>query len=214
MPYACDFEAAPLGSWADYEAKDPLARDPIRTRYALVSKGPDGITLEETYDRVNLSDFVFAFVFPPGKGPPEQLRRRVMQDGGFDPMEMPIASRAEWRLDPRSLAGSEEITVRAGSFNAKRYHYLTPFNESVDAWIDETAWPICLVKLDAEQKQMPDVAGRFSYELVATGSGAKPQITKPPVPYDIEVLKKRDQEKRARNHTPDSAPRVGDTLAP
>ena len=88
--------------------------------------------------------------------------------------------------------------MRCGRFRTNRYHYLTPFGENVDAWITETAWPICLVKLDAEQKQDPSSAGRFSYELVAMGTDAKPQITKPVVPFDIEVLKKQDAEKRAR----------------
>jgi hypothetical protein len=46
----------------------------------------------------------------------------------------------------------------------------------------------------------------FSYELVAMGTDAKPQITKPAVPFDIEVLKKQDAEKRARwRATPPSA---------
>jgi hypothetical protein len=97
---------------------------------------------------------------------------------------------------------------------AKRYRYVTEFGESVDAWVSETTWPICLIKLDAEQKQIPSVPGRFSYELIGMGGGAKPKITKAPAPYDLEVLKSRDEEKRAREGRPETAPRVGDTIAP
>jgi hypothetical protein len=218
MPFACDLGAAPVGSWAEYEAKDPPSRDPVRTRIALVSKGPDGNTIEWTYDVSRRTDLVIAFLFAPGKEPPGELKRRVFQDGPFEPMEMPVPPSPTpgfyVRIDPRSLIGSEEITVRAGTFSARRHHYLTPFGENVDVWISETAWPICLIKLDAEQKQMPQFPGRFSYELIAMGSGAQPQITRPAIPYDLEVLKKRDDEQRIRERRPDNAPRVGDTIAP
>jgi hypothetical protein len=213
MPFACDLDVAPLASWAEYEARDPLTPAPMRTRVALVGKTAAGNTVEWTYDLAH-ADFVVGLVFAPDKGPPKQLTKRVMQDGAFDPMEMQTPTENRFYLDPQSLVGTEEIAVRGGSFIAKRYHYLTRFGENVDAWINEATWPICLIKLDAEQKQMPSWPGRFSYELIATGSDARPQITRPPVPYDIEVLKKRDDQQRAREHRPDNAPRVGDTIAP
>jgi hypothetical protein len=75
-------------------------------------------------------------------------------------------------------------------------------------------WPICLIKLDAEQKQTRFLPDRFTYELIGVGGGARPRITKPAVPYDLEVLRKRDDEIRIREHRPDNAPRVGDTIAP
>ena len=80
--------------------------------------------------------------------------------------------------------------------------------------INDTAWPTCLIKLNAEQKQIASEPGRFNYELVATGSDAKPRIVKAAVPYNLEVLKKRDDERRAREHVPDNAPHVGDTFPP
>jgi hypothetical protein len=159
-----------------------------------------------------------AYVFAPGKGLPRELVKHVFQDGAYDPMESPSSAQRRQdfpeRLDTRSLVGTDEITVRVGTFSTKRYHYLTKYGENVDAWISATAWPICLVKLDAEQKQDPSTTGRFSYELVATGSDAKPRITRPAVPHNLEVLKKQDDEKRARTGRPDNAPRVGDTIVP
>jgi len=190
----------------------------MERRLALVAKGSDGPTVELT-QRFGHSNTLLAIGFAPAKGTVGQLRKLTTQDGEFDPMDMPLPRPSMQqtfigRIDPRSLVGTEEITARAGSFTARHYHYLTPYGENVDAWISDTAWPICLVKLDAEQKQNPTFPGRFSYELIATGSGAKPQITRPPVPYDLEVLKKRDDEKRIRDHRPDNAPRVGDTIVP
>jgi len=218
MPFACDLDAAPLGSWAEYEESGPWIPIPFKTRFALVGKRPEGVTIEWTGFSSNNDDFVMAYVFTPGKGPPRELVKQVLQDGAYEPMESPPSAHRRQdfrgRLDTRSLVGTDEITVRVGTFRTKRYHYLTAFGENVDAWISATAWPICLVKLDAEQKQDPSTTGRFSYELVATGSDAKPRITRPAVPHNLEVLKKQDDEKRARTGRPDNAPRVGDTIVP
>jgi hypothetical protein len=210
MPFACDLESAPLGSWAEYE-RTP---DKIRERYALVGKGPEGTTIELTlefpsgFSQVHRS--VQALVFPLGKGPPQQLQKRVIQEDAYDPMEM--SRTFQGRIDPNSLVGSDDISVRGGSFSAKRYHYLTRYGENVDAWVSDGAWPTCLIRLDAEQKQTTLEPDRFRYELIATGGDAKAQITKPAVPYDVQVLKKRDDERRIREHRPDNAPRVGDTI--
>ncbi len=200
LPFACDLETVPVGSWAEYEARDPLRRDATTIRVALVKRAPEGNTIEWTNDAA-FPAVVIALVLAPDKGPPRQLLKRVMQDGELDPMEIQTSAQHGlfWQLDPRTRVGSEEIAVRVGSFHATRYHYQTPVGENVDAWIGDTAGPICLLKLDAEQKRMPSSPGRFSYELVATGSDAKPRITRPPVPYDIEVLKRRDDQRRARD---------------
>ncbi len=80
-------------------------------------------------------------------------------------------------LDRQTLIGEEEVSVRAGTFRTKRYRYKTPFDETVDVWINDTLWPICLIKLDAELKQPWFERGRFNYELIATGTGATPKIT-------------------------------------
>jgi len=210
LPFACDVTAAPLGSWAEYEARHPWLNDPSTDRVALVRKGAEDATVEMTFDVS--SGFVAAIVFGPGKGTLGQVRKTTMQDGGCDPMDMPLmrsSGQSGYALpDSRSLVGTEEITVRAGSFSARRYRYLSRFGETVDVWVNDTAWPICVIKLEAEQKQDPTTNRRFSYELIATGTDAKPEITKPAVPYDLEVLKKHDAAKcaRARVVSPVSGP--------
>ena len=76
------------------------------------------------------------------------------------------------------------ISVRAGLFRAKHYRYRTPYGERVDYWIDDSVAPIGLIKLEAEQKQHSGFRGGFKFELVAMGSGAIPQVTKPARPFD------------------------------
>ena len=71
MPFACDLESAPVGSWADYEERTALTGP---TRVALVGKGPFGTTVELTY--MQFPDVVMAYVFPPAKGPRRRSRRR------------------------------------------------------------------------------------------------------------------------------------------
>jgi hypothetical protein len=80
------------------------------------------------------------------------------------------------------------VSVRAGLFKAKHYRARTPYGERVDYWIDDSVAPIGLVKLDAEQKQHAGFRGGFKFELVATGSGAIPQVTKPARPFDAQLL--------------------------
>jgi hypothetical protein len=204
MPFACDLDAAPVGSWAEYEHQHPWTGRSV-TRIALVGRGPEGVRLEKT----EWEGFVVQLSFAPGGGTHPRHTKTIIQDDEFDPMEIPLPTGPQsfyGRIEDRSLLGSEVVTVRAGTFTTNRYKYRTTYNETVEAWISETAWPICLVKLDAEQKQHPSEGGRFGYELVAMGDGAAPRITRPAVPYDIEVLKKRGAQKRARPPTPPPPP--------
>jgi hypothetical protein len=83
------------------------------------------------------------------------------------------------------------VSVRAGLFKARHYRYRTAYGETVDYWIDDSVPPIGLVKLEAEQKQNAAFRGGFKFELVGTGSGAIPQVTRPARPFDAALLKKR-----------------------
>ena len=48
--------------------------------------------------------------------------------------------------------------------------------------------PLGLVKVEVEQKSNPQIKGKVSLELAATGKDAKPAITKPPKPFDQAAL--------------------------
>lgn len=198
MPYACDLAAVSIGAWAEYEQKLPSMRTATEKK-AAVARGPEGLTIETTSS--NFTDFVVAVLLDPGKRAEERLKRVTFQDGDYDPMDSPVDQKHQGfylGLDRRTLIGEEEVSVRAGTFRTKRYRYKTRFDETVDVWINDTLWPMCLIKLDAELKQPWFESGRFNYELVATGTGATPKITRPAIPYDVEILKKRGAEQRVR----------------
>lgn len=202
MPYACDLEAVPVGAWADYEVKGPGIE--ARTeRKAAVARGPEGITIEMTHRR----DFVVAELLAPGKGVEERVRKTTVQDGDYDPMDS-SSDRKHQRpyrdLESLTLIGEDEVSVRGGTFHTKRYRYRTDFDEAVEVWVNDTLWPICVVKLDAELKQPWRASGRFNYEVIATGSGATPKITRPAIPFDAEVVKKRNAARMG--HPPGTPP--------
>jgi hypothetical protein len=95
------------------------------------------------------------------------------------------------RVDPKKLVGIDTVRVRAGTFRAKHYRDRTEYGELVDFWIDESVGPIGLVRLESEQRQHPTIRAGFTYELVAVGNDAIPQITKAARPFDAALLKKR-----------------------
>jgi hypothetical protein len=193
MPCGVDFEAVPLGKWSDYE-ETYLASTTIKERIALVGKGSDEVTIETTTEMKPGDRTVFATTFAPAAAGAWQVTRNVFQVGDDYPMDAPPTAAGQQpypRANPAKLVGVETISVRAGSFRAKHYRYRTPYGEQVDFWTDDTVWPIGVVKLEAEQKQLPSISAGFVFELVATGSGAIPQVTKPVRPFDAAVVKKR-----------------------
>jgi hypothetical protein len=193
MPSAGNFEEVPLGKWADYQ-ETYLDAATIKERVALVARGADAVTLETTTETRPGDRTVFATVFA-GQGTGWRVTSNVFQVDDEDPMEAPSSGPAQQpypRIDNRKkLIGEEMISVRAGLFKTKHYRYRTAYGERVDFWIDDSVAPIGLVKLEAEQKQHAGFRGGFRFELVAMGSGAIPQITKPARPFDASLLQKR-----------------------
>jgi hypothetical protein len=194
MPSAIELDMVPLGRWAEYD-ETYLGTVTIKERVALVAKGAEGNTLETTTETPG-NKTVFATVFTAGREADGAGRvvSNVFQVADDDPMQAPplAAAQAPYpRLDPRKLVGVDTIGTRAGSFRARHYRDMTSYGEQVDYWIDETVGPLGLVKLEAEQKQHPTIRAGFTFELTATGSNAIPQITKPAVPFDPSLLKKR-----------------------
>ena len=117
-----------------------------------------------------------------------------MESPAIGPAQQPYP-----RVDPSKLIGTEMISVRAGLFRAKHYRYRTPYGERVDYWIDDSVAPIGLIKLEAEQKQHSGFRGGFKFELVAMGSGAIPQVTKPARPFDARDASQRQGLPWTRN---------------
>jgi len=206
MPYACDLAAVPVGSWAEYELNAPEM--PTRTeKKAAVARKPEGITIETTH--ASRPELVIAALLSPGEPGDGLLRRLTIQDGDYEPMDSPVTQKqrpAFLGLDSLTLIGEDDVSIRAGTFHTRRYRYQTSFDETVEVWINDTVWPICVVKLDAELKQPWVASGRFSYELLATGTGATPQITRSAIPFDVEILKKRARNRVRGPGLPPPAP--------
>ena len=195
MPTAFDFDDVPLGRWAEYE-ETYMGTATIKERVALVAKGSDGNTIETTTEMKPGQKTVFATSFLAAPEGGTRVVSNVFQVEGDVPMESPPLGPSEQpypRLDPRKLAvvGVETVTVRLGTFRAKHYRDKTVFGEQVDVWVDDSVWPIGVVKLESEQKQHPTLRGGFKFELVATGGAAIAQITTPARPFEAAVLKKR-----------------------
>jgi hypothetical protein len=193
MPAAGNFDAVPLGKWADYEERY-LDATTIKERVALVAREGDTITLETTTETRPGDKTVFATELSAAQDAGWRVTRNVFQVGDDDPMEAPATGPAQQpypRADPKKLVGTEMVSVRAGLFKAKYYRYRTAYGETVDYWIDDSVAPIGLVKLEAEQKQLSEFRAGFKFELVETGSGAIPQVTRPAQPFDAALLNKR-----------------------
>jgi hypothetical protein len=187
MPAGIDLDVVPLGRWAQYE-ESYLGAATIKERVALVAKGADGNTIETTTEMGGGDRTVFGTTFAGGIGGGAQLVKNVFQVSDDEPMEAPPAAPGQQPyppVDPKTLVGIDTISTRAGTFRAKHHRERTAYGEQVDFWIDDTVGPIGLVKLEAEQKQHPTVRAGFTFELVAAGNDAIPQITRsrgPPAP--------------------------------
>ena len=193
MPAAGNFEEVPLGKWAEYE-ESYLDAAKIKERVALVARGDEAITLETTTETQPGDRTVFATVFSGANDAGWRVTSNVFQVGDDEPMEAPSTGPSQQpypRADPKRFVGTEMVSVRAGLFKTKHYRYRTAYGETVDYWIDDSVPPIGLVKLEAEQKQHSGFHGGFKFELVGTGSGAIPQVTRPARPFDASLLKKR-----------------------
>ena len=194
MPCSGNFESIPLGKWADYE-ESYLDAATVKERVALVSKGSESVTLETTTETKPGDRTVFATVFATGARESSwRVTSNVFQVGDDDPMDSPALGPAHQpypRVDDKKLIGIEMVSVRAGLFKAKHYRYRTAYGEQVDFWMADGVAPIGLVKLEAEQKQHTGFRAGFRFELVETGSGAMPQVTRPARPFDARVLQRQ-----------------------
>jgi hypothetical protein len=191
MPLAVDLAKIPAGSSADY-AMTMGQLPPMKMRIALVGKSATANTIETTMEGGMLSaagKVVMQMVLAPG--PEGLIKKSVMQLGSGDPMELPVAMTGEkpfTKPNNKGLVGSETVKVAAGSFKAKHYRDKTPQGDKVDYWVSETAPPIGLVKIEADQKSNPQVKGKVTLELTAMGKDVKPSITKPAKPFDQAAL--------------------------
>jgi hypothetical protein len=193
MPLALDVTKVAVGSWAEYTmvmGKMP----PMKMRMGLVARGPAGHTFENTVEGGMLpagTRAILQAVLPPGGEKDGKPSKLVMQMGNADPMEMPQAAGAARpfiKPDPKTLVGSETVKVPAGTFKTKHYRDKSAEGDPYDFWVSDKVAPLGLVKLEGKVSKNPVMAGVLRLELVATGTDAKPLITKPAKPFDPAML--------------------------
>jgi hypothetical protein len=189
MPMAVDLAKVPIGTWAEYTvAMGQLP--PMSTRMSLVGKGVletsvEGGMMAQIGGRMTLQ-----MTLAPGGEKEGKVQKMVMQMGAGDPMDFPVTPGQQQfnKPNPKMLVKEESVTVKGGTFKTKHYRDKTPAGDAVDYWISEKVPPLGLVKMEAEQKQNPNIKGPIKFELTATGKDAKPAITKPAKPFDQGVM--------------------------
>lgn len=191
MPIAVDLGKVPAGSWADYTMTMGTLPQ-MKMRMALVSKSAAANVIETSVEGGMMSHagkMVMQMVLAPGAD--ATVKKMAMQMGAGDPMELPTTMTGDkpfTKPKAKDLVGSETIKVAGGSFKTKHYRDKTPQGDKVDYWVSETALPLGLVKVEVDQKNNPQIKGKMTMELAATGKDAKPAITKAPKPFDQAAL--------------------------
>jgi hypothetical protein len=194
-PLAVDLAKVPIGSAAQYTVTVGTM-GPMTMRLGLVGRGAAGNTIETSIEGGIAArtggKMITQMTIPSGSN--GKVQKMVLQLGANDPMEMPIEGAQAQQFskpDPKTLVKEETIKVPAGSFKTKHYHDKTAQGDTVDFWVSETVNPIGLVKMEATQKNNPQIGGPIKMELVSTGKDAKSSFTKAPKPFDQAVFMKQ-----------------------
>lgn len=194
-PLAVDLAKVPVGSSAQYNVTVGTM-GPMTMRLGLVGRAAAGNTIETSIEGGIAAraggKMITQMTVPSGSN--GKVQKMVLQLGANDPMEMPIEGAQAQQFskpDPKTLVKEETIKVAAGSFKTKHYHDKTAQGDTVDFWVSENVMPIGLVKMEATQKNNPQIGGPIKMELVATGKGAKSSITKAPKPFDQAAFMKQ-----------------------
>jgi len=191
MPIATDLAKVPVGSYADYKMVMGQL-PPMKMRIALVSRSATTNAMETVVEggmMASAGKMVMHMELAPGAD--ASIKKMVMQVGAADPMQLPpeMADKKPFtKPNPKSLVGSETIKTASGSFKSKHYREKTPEGDKVDFWVNETATPLGLVKIEVDQKNNPQIKGKLSFELTGLGKDATALVTKPAKPFDQAAL--------------------------
>jgi hypothetical protein len=194
LPLAVDMQKVQVGAWSEY--KMSMGSMTLWSRWALVARDDKSSTLESTTRGSRVAkQIAVRMVLPPDPTSDEKPPRpAVVQFGDEPPMLVPKDEPAQkfQRPEEKKLVGKEEIKVAAGTFKTAHYREKNP-NGTVDLWVSETVFPLGIVKLvttpevdkhEPAAMQVPPAV----MELVASGKGAKPVITKKPRPFNKDKM--------------------------
>lgn len=195
LPLVVDLKKVPVGSWAEYGMK--FGEIDMKSRWALVARDDKSTTMEMSMDNPMAAQMpgggkiTLKMVMDPDPvNAQNPVKEMIMQIGNGDPMMAPAeAPRQKFQKpDARTLVAKESIKVPAGTFKTSHYRDHTAVG-TVDVWVSEDVAPLGLVKVlttpepqqsDGKKVEIPPA----TMELVATGTGAKPAITKPAKPFN------------------------------
>jgi hypothetical protein len=183
LPLGMDLRKAAVGAWSEYTVT-VADLPPLKQRFAVVARDAATHVVEMTSEGGPLgkNKMVLRFLLEadPKK---ERVRQSIIQLGNNDPMELPPGSGQF--TPPRKLVGSATVKVPAGSFSTKRYRDKAKDGSVMEVWVSDQAPPFGIVKLVG---QALEGKNPVTMELSARGTDAKPAITKPPQPFNQEVL--------------------------
>ena len=179
-----NFKWPKVGAWAEYQGTYNN-KGPVTSRYAVVgTESRDGVEYKwieyKMHDAAKNADMIYQMLAPAG-GPLELegIQEVVMKVGERPAMKIngmmlgmmrtQLAKNMAFKevCSEVALVGKEDVTVPAGSFNAKHFH--SDKFES-DVWVD-TKVPFSMLKSVGKKHEMV---------LAATGDGAQSAITETP----------------------------------
>jgi hypothetical protein len=179
-----DLRKAPVGSWSEYTVASANL-PPMKQRFAVVARDAATHSVEMTSEGGPLgkNKMVLKFVLEADPSKKDRVRQSIIQLGDNDPMELPPGSGQF--TPPKKQLGSATVKVPAGSFATKHYKDKSKDGSVMEVWASDQAPPFGIVKLAGEALEGKNPV---TMELVARGTDAKPAITKPPQPFNPEVL--------------------------
>jgi len=194
LPLVVEMKKVEVGAWAEYTMA--MGDMKLSSRWALVGRDAKSNTLEMSTKGMPMAKpvvlrMVLAADPTSGAKPPKPM---VMQFGDDAPMFVPpdTPTQSFQRPDEKNLVGKEEIKVAAGTFKTAHYREKNAMG-TVDVWVSESVPPLGLVKvITAPEVDKSAPSGMqvpaATMELAATGTGAKPAVTKKPKPFDPKKM--------------------------
>jgi hypothetical protein len=197
-PETVSFHSMPVGSWSEYETR--AAGMSLRQVVALVERAKDGSSFIETSVRDGAGSrsrpVVTRDVFGPTGRAGDAPLARAVQVEGHDPMNYPLTEgqpAGEQGLNafgPQTFAGSERISVPAGTFDARKYVVRSADGAASTLWLDQNVFPTGIVKL-LSVSASGDPAESSVMELVQKGDGAVPKIVKPLLTWNPDAHRRQ-----------------------
>jgi hypothetical protein len=194
MPLVVDMQKVAVGSWAEYAMT--MGSIALTSRWALVARDDKSNTLEvSTKGAAMAKPLTLRMVLAADPtGPAKPSKPMVIQLGDEAPMLAPkdAGTQKFQRPDAKNLVGNDEVKTRAGTFKAAHYREKNAMG-TVDLWVDDTVLPLGIVKVVTVPESEAGAPAAMqapvaTMELVTTGTGAKPTITKKPKPFDEKKM--------------------------